>query len=110
MRQHPSGPEHAFEALVVDEAVDRFQNWLQLFRQIEIVPLAAVIGSTSKITENIVFILSKSGQEGTGAISSPPRNLVLSRQSAMRMLAMHALMISLKGPSGVMTPAGLVCR
>src|SRR6266700_4643133 len=43
MRQHPARPELAFKALVVDEAVDFFQNRLQMLGELQVVVFSAFV-------------------------------------------------------------------
>ena len=43
MRQNPPGPELAFEAFVIDEAVDGLENRLQLFGEFQILVLFSLI-------------------------------------------------------------------
>ena len=48
MRQYPSRPELAFEALVVDEAIDCFEDGLQVFCEFQILVLLALSGEHFK--------------------------------------------------------------
>jgi len=48
MRQHPSGSELALEALIVDEAVDLFQDRLQVLGEAEIFVLLSLVGKHFK--------------------------------------------------------------
>src|SRR6266550_1995802 len=82
MRQHPSGLEPAFKALVVDEPVDLFQNRLQLFGQLQIVAFAALVRMNFKDHGKHRLFLSV--QAGTTAVSLPCKKWTLSRQSAGR--------------------------